>query len=49
MDKYLDRNHEIHLLKESFPIGAIAERSQTQNIYSKELLEIRQLWASLAN
>lgn len=49
MDHYLQRHHEIRLLKESFPISAMAERNHAQDIYSKELREVRQLWESLQN
>lgn len=47
MNRYLKRHHEIRSLKNSFPISAMAERNLAQDIYSKELREVHQLWEDL--
>ena len=47
MDLYLKRHHEIHSLKNCFPISAMAERNLAQDIYSQELREVRLLWEDL--
>ena len=41
IDKYLRRRDEILLLKESFPINAVASRSKAADVFIKELVQSR--------
>jgi len=42
-ENYSQRHHEILLLKESFPINAVAEREKVIESYSLELKKVRRI------